>query len=313
MTDPAKSLLSRQTEPEMMALLRAMSVCHARAQRLDNLRMILSILLGVTGAVVALTGVSSTLVTAVGALWALANAVGLGVWSRGQLGRAAVLQEMFDVRLFGLTWNAVAAGGEVSAAEVSRLHRAYRGDETYLRDYYEVPPLPNPYDVLACQQQNLGWGARVRRRYAHTVLGGTAVWGLLGVVFGVTAELTVSQLLLQWFVPSLGALLLGLEIYRSQRDVVAERERALAVMQEQIAATVGRGADASSAELLTLARQVQDLIFRSRQRQARVPDWFFRRFHAADRHDFQVAMAALTRLLQDARLVTPARTEGSLT
>ncbi|GIJ19822.1 S-4TM family putative pore-forming effector [Micromonospora lutea] len=313
MTDPATSLLSRQTEPEMMTLLRAMSVCHSRAQRLDNLRMILSILLGVAGAAVALTGVSSTLVTALGALWALMNAVGLGTWSRGQLSRGAVLQEMFDVRLFGLPWNAVAAGAEVSAAEVSRLDRAYRGDERYLRDYYEVPPLPTPYDVLACQQQNLGWGARVRRRYAYVVLGGTAAWSLLGVVFGISAGLTVLQLLLQWYVPSLGALLLGMEIYRSQRDVANDRERALAVMQERITAAVERHGVDASAELLALARQVQDLIFRSRQRQSRVPDWFFRRFHAADRHDFQVAMAALTRILQDARLVAPAPREGPVT
>ncbi|MEV6690359.1 S-4TM family putative pore-forming effector [Micromonospora sp. NPDC051196] len=306
MTEPAKSLLSRQTEPEMMALLRAMSACHLRAQRLDNLRMIFSIVLGVAGAVVAITGVSSTAVTAVGALWALVNAVGLGTWSRGQLGRAAVLQEMFDTRLFALPWNVVAAGDEVSAAEISRLHRAYRGDEKYLRDYYEIPPLPAPYDVLACQQQNLGWGARVRRRYAHVVLGGTAVWTALGVVFGVTAGLTVSQLLLQWYVPSLGALLLGLEIYRSQRDVAAERERALGVMQSRIAGTLQRPGEDDSTELLTLARQIQDLIFRSRQRQSRVPDWFFRRFHAADRHDFNVAMTTLTQLLQGARPVAPA-------
>ncbi|WP_341719267.1 S-4TM family putative pore-forming effector [Micromonospora sp. FIMYZ51] len=306
MTDPAKSLLSRQTEPEMMALLRAMSVCHSRAQRLDNLRMVLSVLLGVAGAAVALTGVSSTVVIAVGALWALANAVGLGTWSRGQLSRAAVLQEMFDVRLFGLPWNTVAAGEEVGAAEVSRLHRAYRGDERYLRDYYEVPLLRAPYDVLACQQQNLGWGARVRRRYAYVVLGGTAVWAVLGVVFGVTAELTVAQLLLQWYVPSLGALLLGLEIYRSQRDVAAERERALGVMQSRIAGTLQRPGEDASAELLTLARQIQDLIFRSRQRQSRVPDWFFRRFHAADRQDFHAAMTTLSQLLQDARPVASA-------
>jgi hypothetical protein len=310
-TEPTKSLLSRQVEPEMMVLLRAMSVCHARAQQLDNLRMVLSILIGVAGAVVAITGVSSTVVTAIGALWALANAVGLGAWSRGQLGRAAVLQEMFDVRLFGLSWNGVATGDEVSAAEVSRLHRAYRGDETYLRDYYEVPHLPAPYDVLACQQQNLGWGARIRRRYAHVVLGGTALWAVLGVVFGVTAGLTVSQLLLQWYVPSLGALLLGLEIYRSQRDVATERERALAVVQARITATIELCGEAATAELLVLARQVQDLIFRSRLRQARVPDWFFRRFHLADRHDFQAAMSTLTHQLQGAGLVAPAGTGRS--
>ncbi|MEU4569450.1 S-4TM family putative pore-forming effector [Micromonospora sp. NPDC023956] len=296
MTERADSLLSRQNRPEMMALLRAMSVCHSRAQRLDNLRMAVSVVLGAAGAVVAVTAAPGTTVTVVGALWAVANALGLGAWSRGQLRQAAVLQEMFDVDLFGLPWNTVAAGDRIDAHEVSRLERAYRGDEQYLRDYYEIPPLPVPYDVLACQQQNLGWGSRIRLRYAHTVLGGVALWSLLGVVFGVTAGLTVAQLLLQWFVPSLGALLLGLEIYRSQRDVAVERARALAILRARLAPG-GSPAPAAPRDLLTLARQTQDLIFHSRRGQARVPDWFFRRFHAADRVDFQAAMTRFVDVL----------------
>ncbi|WP_328366912.1 S-4TM family putative pore-forming effector [Micromonospora zamorensis] len=298
MTERTDSLLRRQNRPEMLALLHAMSVCHRRAQRLDNLRMVLSIAIGVVGAVVAFTGVSAIAVTAVGALWAVVNAIGLGSWSTGQLRRAATLQEMFDVRLFELPWNAVAAGEPLGAEEVSRLDRAYRGDEWYLRDYYEVPPLPRPYDVLACQQQNLGWGARVRRRYAYSVLGGVALWSTVGVVFAVTADLTVANLLTQWFVPSLGALLLGLEIYRGQRGVATERDRALGIVQRRLTAAVQRGDDPSvEPDLLTLARQTQDLIFQSRQSQARVPDWFFRRFHAADRVDFQAAMTNLGDLL----------------
>ncbi|MFJ6195398.1 S-4TM family putative pore-forming effector [Micromonospora sp. NPDC092111] len=298
MTERTDSLLSRQNDPEMMSLLRAMSVCHARAQRLDGLRMWISIGVGVAGAVVAFTGVSGTAVTAVGALWAVANAVGLGSWSNGQIRRAATLQEMFDVDLFGLPWNTVAVGERISAHEVSRLDRAYRGGERYLRDYYEVPPLPTPYDVLACQQQNLGWGARLRRRYAHAVLAGVAVWVLLGMVFGVVAELTVAQLLLQWFVPSLGALLFGVEIYRGQRDVAVDRDRAMAILQSCVTSAVRRNDTPSAAtELLTVARQVQDVIFHSRRGQPRVPNWFFRRFHAADRVDFQSAMTHLAELL----------------
>ncbi|SCL28719.1 hypothetical protein GA0070616_3747 [Micromonospora nigra] len=306
MTECTDSLLRRQNEPEMMSLLHAMSVCHSRAQRLDNLRLAISVAIGAAGAVVALTGVSATAVTAVGALWAVANAIGLGTWSRGQVRRAAVLQEMFDVRLFGLPWNAVAAGDQLAPEEVSRLDRAYRGGEKYLRDYYEVPPLPRPYDVLACQQQNLGWGSRLRRRYSYAVLAGVALWMGVGVVFAVTAGLTVSQLLVQWFVPSLGALLLGMEIYRGQRDVAAERERAQTILQRRVTAAVRHGDDPSTApDLLTLARQTQDLIFHSRQGQARVPDWFFRRFHAADRVDFQAAMASLVDLLGTRTSVAP--------
>ncbi|MFG3710220.1 S-4TM family putative pore-forming effector [Micromonospora sp. NPDC047730] len=298
MTESNDSLLKRQIQPEMMALLRAMSVCHARAQRLDNLRMGLSVALGVAGAAVAFTGVSGAAVTAVGALWALVNAVGLASWSRGQIRRAAVLQEMFDVRLFGLPWNAVAAGDELGAEEVSRLERAFRGDEKYLRDYYEIPPLPHPYDVLACQQQNLGWGARLRRRYAYAVLAGVSAWTAAGVVFAAVTGLTVSDLLTRWFVPSLGALFLGLEIYRGQRDIAAERDRALSIVQRHIVTAVPRGDTATaSRESLVLARQVQDLIFQTRQVQARVPDWFFRRYHPSDRADFQAAMAGLAELL----------------
>ncbi|WP_435204658.1 S-4TM family putative pore-forming effector [Micromonospora sp. bgisy143] len=297
MTERMEPLLQRQRRPDMMALLHAMSVCHRRAQRLDNLRMALSVAIGVGGAVVAVTGVSAVGITAAGALWAVVNAIGLGTWSTGQIRRAATLQEMFDVRLFDLPWNTVAAGEPLGPEEVSRLDRAYRGDERYLRDYYEVPHLPRPYDVLACQHQNLGWGARVRRRYAYTVLAGVALWAAVGVVFAVSAELTVADLLTQWFVPSLGVLLLGVEIYRGQRDVAAERHRALAILQRQIVAAVqGEDPDTES-RLLTLARQTQDLIFQSRRGQARVPDWFFRRFHAADRVDFQAAMVSLAELL----------------
>ncbi|MFJ6149331.1 S-4TM family putative pore-forming effector [Micromonospora profundi] len=301
MTEGTDSLLSRQNRPDMIALLHAMSVCHTRAQRLDNLRMGLSIAIGVAGAMVAFTGVSAIGVTATGALWAVINATGLASWSAGQIRRAATLQEMFDVRLFGLPWNAVSAGEPLGPHEVSRLDRAYRGDERYLRDYYEIPPLSRPYDVLACQQQNLGWGARVRRRYAYMVLAGVGLWAAAGVVFAVTADLTVATLLTQWFVPSLGALLLGLEIYRGQRDVAAERDRALAILQSQIAAA-SRDDTSTSADLLTLARQTQDLIFHSRRGQARVPDWFFRRFHATDRVDFQ---AAMTNLAESLRTPTP--------
>ncbi|MEU6073327.1 S-4TM family putative pore-forming effector [Micromonospora sp. NPDC047074] len=298
MTECTDSLLKRQTRPEMMALLRAMSVCHTRAQRLDNLRMGLSVALGVAGAVVALTGVSAAAVTAVGALWALVNAVGLASWSRGQVRRAAVLQEMFDVRLFGLEWNTVAVGDRLGAEEVSRLERAFPGDERYLRDYYEIPSLPPPYDVLACQQQNLGWGSRVRRRYAYAVLAGVVTWTAAGVVVGVATGLTVADLLSRWFVPSLGALLLGLEIYRGQRDVAAERDRALAIVQRHVVAAASRGDEGATVDgSMVLARQVQDLIFHSRLVQARVPGWFFRRYHPSDRVDFQAAMAGLVEIL----------------
>jgi len=50
--------------------------------------------------------------------------------SREETRRAATLQEMFDVGIFGLPWNSMAAGHPIEHHEVSRLARRYRGPES---------------------------------------------------------------------------------------------------------------------------------------------------------------------------------------
>jgi hypothetical protein len=302
MPDPKSSILRHQNDPSMLALLRAMSASHARAQRLDSLCMYLSVLVAVSGLVAAFTTTTAatTSISLTGAVWASAYSAGFDSWAKRELRRAALLQEMFDVRLFRIQWNLVLAGEELGAQEVNWLDKRYRAREDTLRNYYEIPDLPRPYDVLACQQQNLGWGARVRRRYAHTVLVIMFGWSVLGLAVGIIAGLTVVQLMLRWYVPSLGMFLLGLDTFRGQRDVAAERERLLTVLCARVSfasAAEQRDSTGLTEELMLFARQVQDILFLSRLRVSRVPDWFFLRFHSSDRNDFQAAMNELVATL----------------
>ena len=128
MTDRTDSLLSRQTDPPMMALLRAMSVCHARAQRLDapahrRLRRRRRRRRG------------RRLHRRVGHRRHRARRA-LG---RGQRARARHLvtpgssagpppsRRCSTSTCSALPWNAVAAGRPGHRAEVSRLDRAFRG------------------------------------------------------------------------------------------------------------------------------------------------------------------------------------------
>jgi hypothetical protein len=275
-----------------------MSVSHTRAQRLDLLRTASAVVLAGAGLVAVFQSSVATPVTMLGAAWAVVYSLGLASWNGTELRRAATLQEMFDVRLFGLPWNAVLAGEPLAAPEVSNLARRYRGREDLIRDYYEVPDLPRPYDVLACQQQNLGWGARIRRRYARSVFAAVCGWAGAGLVLGAIARLDVAQLLLRWYLPSLAILLVGLEVYRGQRDTAQEREQALAQLRGRVGLALASPPTAGREdELLAFARQVQDLIFHGRRRQTRVPDWFFLRFRQSDRTDFQAAMAELHQLV----------------
>jgi hypothetical protein len=284
-------ILSEQNAEPARHRLRAMTVSHSRAQRLANARMGVSLLLAVAGLATAFLPGLTVSVTVLGGLWAVAYSVGLTSWESSEARRAALLQELFDVRLFRLEWNSVFAGTPPAPQQISSLSRRFRGDEAELRDYYEIPELPRPYDVLACQQQNLGWGARVRRRYARTVLTAMLVWLGAGLVVGLSARMSVLDLVLLWYVPSLGAVMMGLEVCRTQWQVAAERERVMELLEARVTA----GGD--TATLVAFARQVQDVIFQSRQRYTRVPDWFFRHFKSTDRADFQAAMNDLQALV----------------
>ncbi|MBW8793014.1 MAG: hypothetical protein JF597_05305 [Streptomyces sp.] len=282
---------SEQNAEAARQRLRAMTVSHRRAQRLANARTGVSLLLAAAGLGTVLLPRFTVTVTVLGGLWAVAYSVGLTSWESNEARRAALLQELFDVRLFRLEWNGPMAGPPPAPQQVNGLSRRFRGDEAELLDYYEIPELPRPYDVLACQQQNLGWGARVRRRYARTVLTAMIAWLVLGLVAGLSARMSVLDLLLLWYVPSLGAVMTGLEVCRIQWEVAAERERVMELLEARVAA----GGD--PAALLGFARQVQDVIFQSRQRHTRVPDWFFHRFKNTDRADFQAAMEHLQSLV----------------
>jgi hypothetical protein len=298
LSPPHSDLLERQNSPRQLFLLRAVAASHARARRLEGLRLAISMLLALLGVVGTLVSPIADAVTVLGGLWALVHSVGLSSWSRWEIRRAALLQEMFDVQLYRLSWNEAAAGPPLVAEEISRLARRFRGQDEQLRDYYEIPELPHPLDVLACQEQNLGWGARVRSRYAFTVLVVVGAWSAGGLVLGSVLGMRVLDLILQFFVPSLGGLMMGLEIYRAQRNTAVARSGVLGLVRQRVSSVVEHPERWST--LLVFARQVQDVILQTRMAHARVPNLFFARFHKQDRIDFAESMSELSQLLNRA-------------
>jgi SMODS-associating 4TM effector domain len=291
MSAPRPGIATRQNAPEILLLVRAMTAAHARVQRLEAVRLSISVVVALTAIVAAVFPWLATTVGALGAGWALLQGLGVSVLVQRETSRAALAQEIFDVTLFEIEWNQIAAGDRLPAAEISLLARSYRGPDDLIRDYYEVPDLRRPYDVIACQEQNLAWGGRVRRRFATTVLAGLIGWPLLGAVVGVALQMSVGRLLLVWYLPALGVLMMGSDLFRRQRDTATTRTRVLGIVRDRLAGHLrGQG---STEDLLVLARQVQDVILATRRMQPRVPDWFFLRFRPQDRIDFEREMTEL--------------------
>jgi hypothetical protein len=271
-------------------LLRAAFTSHRRAQRLQAVRTWLSLAVAGMAIVAAVKPSTAEAASVIGGIWALAYAATVNV-SLNETRRAATLQEMFDVAIFRLPWNSMAAGHRIEHHEVSRLARRYRGPEDRLVNYYDIPALPRPFDVLACQHQNLAWGARVRARYGTLLTIALIGWSSLGLVLAAAAGLTVSQLILAWFIPSLGGLMMGVDLHREQHEVIEIRTRALHLANERIANALQRQDTEPDRGLEEFARQVQDAILATRQDQVRAPEWFFRCFQRSDRTDFELSMA----------------------
>lgn len=291
MTPPHTPISQRQNEPDMLDLLKASTAAHVRQQRLETVRVTVSLTLAAASVVAAFASVTAAAITVIGGTWALAYTVLVSPLAKRQARRSAVIQEMFDTHLFGLPWNTTLAGGRLRPDEVSQFVREFnprRGRGDRLRDWYvDTSGVPQPYDIFICQQQNLAWDARLRRRWAWVLLTAVVIWVVLGLVVGYAAFLTIPDLLLRWYLPSLAALIYGIESCKNQYDVASERERVMNLVQAEIDSAQRTPSTDERARLVVKAREIQDVIFATRKQVARVPDWFYARFRERDENDFR--------------------------
>jgi hypothetical protein len=265
---------------------RAIVVAHRQSQRAQTASLVVSILLAAAGVAATLTRRSAGSIALAGTIWAVLYATVLVPWSARGLRQAAVLQEMFDVDLFGIPWNSVIAGDRIAEPDVNRLSARFRGPIERLRNYYVTSDrLSYLQNVFLCIEQNLSWGPRVRQRYANAVAALGIGWSAVGIAVAIPAGMTITELISSWLTPSLGLLLFCLDQYRAQTTNNARRHQALRVLHSA-------SADAARPERLRLARQLQDATLEMRMHYPRVPEWFFRRFHNLDELDFIRAAGA---------------------
>jgi hypothetical protein len=280
------NLATRQNSDRILDLQRAIAVTHKRSQRVYAAALLVSVAVATLGILAKLVPSTASAVSLTGALWTGAYAIVLSPWAGRDQRSSAVLQDMMDTTLFDLVANPVLVGPAVPEDQLSELMSRFRGEESWLRNYYVVAEVPKPYAVLFCFEQNFAWGSKVRQRYAQLLAGLALLWALTGLIIGFMTGTRVPALIGGWFVPSLGLLLLCLDTYRVQLSSNRERTRVRDIVS-------GLSAESSATRLKpgpewdALARQFQDVLFILRRQQARAPVWFFRRYHDRDQRDFE--------------------------
>lgn len=275
----ASNLLARQNEPSHLERLRAYSYRYKVAQRWRTQRLFGTLVFAAAAPVIAWQAerAVSDLLAAVAAGWLVLGRTALEQLERRAYLRAVRQQELYDVQLFGLPWNATLCGPEPVrsdiASDAGHLPMNARRNKHYL-DWFTVDlsNLRYPVDVLVCQHQALAWSRKDRQAYAAFLLGCGLLWLVLGLTVAVLLHLTLAEYLVALFLPTAPAMLdtgeLGSNLLKSAG--VGEG------VERGVEAAVSTGRGNATAVSLQDCRSFQDAVFNNRAQSPRVPHWFYR-------------------------------------
>lgn len=285
---------TRQGTDRGILLQQAADGSHARAQRIEDARVAVSVILGISSAIAMAVPATAPAIAAVGAGWSFVSLVLLAKASGEHTDAAARAQEHFDSWLFDLPRSA-SVGERLSDEEAHRRARWSRTSVDRMRTWYpDVSGLSQPYAVLACQRENLTWDWRLRRRWASVLTWFAYLWVALGLALGATFDLSTRAIVLQWLLPSSSMVVMSLQMARANRDVATEKEQLAKLVRDELdAATAGEPDPDAKRALRTLSRSIQDGLFQTRRRAERVPGWFYERFRSSDEEDMHATVAAL--------------------
>lgn len=292
MADPIHEM---QASPHGLLLQRAADGSHKVAYRLEHPRVVGSLAFGAAALVAAVWPAAAPAIAIASTAWMVFSFAVLGVWGQRETSAAALVQESFDRWLYGLPWSSSVAGEPLAEEELRRRARRSTAEEQRLATWYpDVSGVAPVHAALLCQRENLTWDWRLRRRYAGLLTVAITAWISLGVLIGLSADLSVRQITVRWFVPSASALLLAAQHVRGHHEIAREKEQLAATVRAEL-----DGADANplshseESRLWVLCRSIQDGLFHTRKRGERVPRWMYERYRDADEQDMRETVVAI--------------------
>lgn len=300
---PATPLHERQLGSTEVELQRAATTTHGYTSAFATIQEGGAAGVAAIGLTAAVLDKAQNQVAIGGFLWFLFSALVLGHFAQKFTEQAARFQETFDCRIFYLPWNETLAPSScVAHAQVIELAKKVEvgsdADKRITDGWYDpTDRLHYPYDVLITQEQNLAWDLRLRKRFRYILASIAIFWTTIGFIVTLCGT-SMAETLLVVFVPAAAAYDLGRERWRTQRHVEIERTRLAELVAAALAeAQPGPISVRKRNELQTLARQVQDGIYRTRADFGRVPGILYRFYRASDEDQLaQVAEAHRARL-----------------
>ena len=275
------SIIERQELPENIELLAAQKNIYSRAKNIIGFQMILSVPIAICAVIITIVKPELKGYIAIwGILVVLFDLFVFTPWVKKLQDNAARIQELFDVKVFGLSWNEISVGKRPDPElvhEEAKKHGVEEEQIIGLKEWYPVSidRTPEIFGIIISQRSNVWWDARMRRKYTlsiRIVLVGIAL-GLTG--YGLYEKKDMFEFLAYIIAPLASTYIFG---YRQMTDHgdAADRLDKLKELTEKIWSDAMEGKDVATLRLDS--RTLQDQIFDHRKRNPPIFDFLFKWF-----------------------------------
>lgn len=226
----------------------------------------------------------------------------------------AQIQELFDIELFGLSWNGFAVGESPTTEEIVEHSNTFlerQPNASFLRDWYpaDIGPLPLHYATLVCQRTNCWWDERLRRRYLWGIVATISVLATVLTAYGLARDLTFEKFLLTVLAPLWPALVWGMREAFKQHDAAVSAGKLRAQVEKLWERCLQ--SPLSTSDLSREVQLLQTEIFRGRSSRPLVFDWVHRLFRPRHQRLMQSGAAAMVARLQKWHEITAANGRGA--
>ena len=188
-------------------------------------------------------------------------------------GRAAAIQEEFDTQIFQIPWNKVQAS-HPSGKDIALAADRYRGGRD--ANWYDpTDKTHRPFDILICQEANLGWGATMHWLWGWTLVSLTALAAVGIIAIQLVLSLPPDGFFLSLIAPFIALLKEAMEQIAANFETWRDKR----AIESKIADCWRDGMDGLGAPSIEEIRSVQNRIFQFRLSNPFVPDWLDHVFH----------------------------------
>jgi hypothetical protein len=283
MDKTGKSIIEKENLPKNIERLAAQQEMYFNAKRLFFLQFILTVVVTIALALVALALPSFGSTTDLnwirggyGVIAAILDLFLLNYFINQLRQKAASVQELFDCDVLGLQWNKVCCGEQPKPEEIKKYADKYiKRVKSYdkLKTWYAetIKAVDGPAAKVICQRSNFAYDSAIRRSFRYWLVGLALGILIVVVVIALVMNEQSRTIVTMSLFPILPILVFIAKLEKEHRTSIQNLDS----LNSNITSLWSDALAGTSDNIEETVRQVQDKIYQNRKTSPLIPEWFY--------------------------------------